>query len=303
ALLELGGDPLGLGRHDLAEGGGRLLAALGACRHDDLAGRGEDDRVLGLAGLEGGQLGLDRLGRGDDLLGPDGPLALEVGLGRGQGRRQLVLRPGDVRAEAVLQLGEGLAGLAAASGRLVLEGEERALAGLLVDVRDDVQREVQDPLEVPRADVEEDAQPARGALEVPDVADRAGQLDVAHALTADLRAGDLDAALVADDALVADPLVLPAVALPVLRRTEDALVEKAILFRLERPVVDGLGLRHLTLRPLPDLVRAGKRDADRAEVIDLEHGSPSRRRLARWRAATSGRVRPVRPGLHPTDER
>src|SRR6185369_873395 len=78
---------------------------------------------------------------------------------------------------------------------------------------------------------------------------------------------------------------------------------KAILFRLERPVVDGLGLRHLTLRPLPDLVRAGKRDADRAEVIDLEHGSPSRRRLARWRAATSGRVRPVRPGLHPTDER
>ena len=100
-----------------------------------------------------------------------------------------------------------------------------------------------------------------------------------------LRAGDLDAALVADDALVPDPLVLAAVALPVLRRTEDALVEEAVLLRLERPVVDRLRLRHLALRPLPDLVRAGERDADRVEVIDLEHGSPPRRRLARRRDA------------------
>jgi hypothetical protein len=47
-------------------------------------------------------------------------------------------------------------------------------------VGDDVQREVEDALEVARADVEQDAEPARRALEVPDVADRAGQLDVAH---------------------------------------------------------------------------------------------------------------------------
>src|SRR5262249_31451721 len=114
----------------------------------------------------------------------------------------------------------------------------------------------------------------RRALEVPDVADGAGQLDVAHPLAADLRAGDLDAALVADDALVANPLVLAAVALPVLRRTEDALVEQTILFRLEGPVVDGLGLGDLALRPLANLVRAGERDADRVEVVDLEHGSP-----------------------------
>src|SRR6185436_12101230 len=131
--------------------------------------------------------------------------------------------------------------------------------------------------------------------EIPDVADRAGQLDVAHPLAADLRAGDLDAALVADDALVADPLVLAAVALPVLGRTEDALVEQAILLGLERPVVDGLGLRHLALRPLPDLVRAGERDADRAEVIDFEHGSPPRRRLARRRDADRERAATRRP--------
>src|SRR4029077_17430038 len=141
-----------------------------------------------------------------------------------------------------------------------------------------------------RADVEQDPEPARGALEIPDVADGAGQLGVAHPLAADLRAGDLDAALIADDALVADALVLAAVALPVLRWTEDALVEQAILLRLQGPVVDGLRLGDLTLRPLPDLVRAGKRDADRAEVIDFEHGSPPRSRLARRRDAIRERA-------------
>ena len=173
----------------------------------------------------------------------------------------------------------------------------KRLRDVLVDARDDVQGEVQDPLEVARADVEQDAQAGGRALEVPDVADRAGQLDVAHALAADLGARDLDAALVADDALVADALVLAAVALPVLGGTEDALVEEAVLLRLERAVVDRLGLGDLALRPLADLVRAGERDPDRVEVVDLEHRSPQRRRLARqrdsdrWRAiARAGRA-------------
>src|SRR5262249_2012212 len=136
---------------------------------------------------------------------------------------------------------------------------------VLVDARDDVQGEVEDALQVARADVEQDAEAAWRALEVPDMADRAGQLDMAHALAADLRAGDLDAALVADDALVPNPLVLPAIALPVLGGTEDALVEETVLLRLERAVVDGLGLRDLTLRPLADLIRARERDSDRVE--------------------------------------
>src|SRR4029078_12127938 len=94
---------------------------------------------------------------------------------------------------------------------------------------------VEGPLQVARADVEQDPEPAGRALEIPDVADGARQLDVAHALATDLRARDLDAALVADDSLVADPLVLAAVALPVLRGTEDALVEQTILLRLQGP--------------------------------------------------------------------
>ena len=92
-----------------------------------------------------------------------------------------------------------------------------------------------------------------------------------HALTADLGAGDLDAAALADDALVADALVLAAVALPVLGRTEDALAEQAVLLRLERAVVDRLGLGDLTGAPRPDLLAGGETDLDGVEIIDVDH--------------------------------
>jgi hypothetical protein len=77
-----------------------------------------------------------------------------------------------------------------------------------------------------------------------------GQLDVAHALAADLGAGDLDAAAVADLALVADLLILAAVALPVLGRPEDALAEQAVPLRLQGAVVDGFGFLDFAVRPL-----------------------------------------------------
>ena len=119
---------------------------------------------------------------------------------------------------------------------------------------DQVGREVDDLLEVLGRQVEQVAQPARDALEVPDVGDRSGQLDVAHPLTAHLGAGHLDAAALADDALEADALVLAAVALPVPGGTEDLLAEEPVLLRLQGAVVDGLGLLHLTVRPLADVV-------------------------------------------------
>src|SRR5581483_8535338 len=96
--------------------------------------------------------------------------------------------------------------------------------------------EVEDLLELLGRHVQQIADPARDALEEPDVGDGRGQVDVAHALATDLGARDLDAAALAHDALVADTLVLAAVALPVLRRTEDALAEQPVLLRLERPV-------------------------------------------------------------------
>src|SRR5207237_10599485 len=102
-----------------------------------------------------------------------------------------------------------------------------------------------------------------------------GQLDVAHALAAHLLARHLDAAPLADDPLVADALVLAAVALPVLRRTEDALAEQTVALRLERAVVDGLGLRYLARRPVADLLRRREADADRVEIIDVDQGALS----------------------------
>ena len=157
ALLDLLVDALGLGADDGPQLGGRGLAALVAGGDDDLAGRLEDDRLLGGAGLELGEPGLDALGRGDDLLGAGGALRLELGLGRLERGRQLVAVALDVGLELGLELAEALAGLAAAAGGLLLDVRGEALAGLLVDARDDVQGEVQDPLEVAGADVEQDA--------------------------------------------------------------------------------------------------------------------------------------------------
>ena len=77
--------------------------------------------------------------------------------------------------------------------------------------------------------------------------DRHGQLDVAHALAADAGEGHLDAAAVADDALVLDALVLAAGALPVAGRAEDALAEETAFLGLEGTVVDRLGILDLAL--------------------------------------------------------
>ncbi len=72
--------------------------------------------------------------------------------------------------------------------------------------------------------------------------------------------GDLHAAAVADLALVADLLVLAAVALPVLGGSEDALAEQAVPLGLEGAVVDGLGLFHLAVGPGADLLGRGHAD-------------------------------------------
>src|SRR5205807_6593361 len=111
-------------------------------------------------------------------------------------------------------------------------------------------------------------QAAGHGLEEPEVDDRGGQLDVAHALAADARVRDLDAAAVADHALVLHAAVLAAGALPVLLGAEDALAEQAVLLGAVGAVVDGLGLLDLAERPAADVVRAGEADAHRAVVVD-----------------------------------
>ena len=97
--------------------------------------------------------------------------------------------------------------------------------------------------------------------------DGSGELDMAHAVAPDARKRDLDAALLADDALVLHALVLAAQALVVLDRPEDARAEEAVTLRLEGAVVDGLRLLDLAVGPGKDLLRARQRDLDLIEGL------------------------------------
>ena len=194
----------------------------------------------------------------------------------------LGLELGQLGLELLVALGQGdlavLLDRVALADQLGLEVGEVLVALVLVDPGDEVGGEVDDLLELLGLQLltdlgahEEVGQPRAGAAEVPDVDDGGGQLDVAHALAPDLRAGDLDAAALADDALEPDALVLAAVALPVLGRTEDLLAEEAVLLGLQRAVVDGLRLLDLAVGPRADGVRGGQADAQLAEVVDVEH--------------------------------
>src|SRR4051795_12076048 len=92
---------------------------------------------------------------------------------------------------------------------------------------------------------------------------------MAHAVAPHARKGDLDAALLADDALVLHALVLAAQALVILDRAEDASAEQAVPLGLEGPIVDGLRLLDLAVRPGQNLLRARDRDLDLVEALRL----------------------------------
>ena len=87
-----------------------------------------------------------------------------------------------------------------------------------------------------------------------------------HSLAAYLLFGNFHVAPVTDDSAVAYPLVLAAVALVVLGRTEDLFAEESVALRLVSPVVDGFRLEHLAAGPRGDVLRRSERDAYRLEI-------------------------------------
>src|SRR5690606_29309693 len=228
-------------RDDLEHHPLRLVAGL-AERLDHLQPLG-DLLPLGLRGHLA-HLGAQRLGQGVDV----GLLEhAEDRLGAHAGLERVV-------ADLIEQLG------------VPLLGQELAqLQAGLLRVHHDVRLAVEDLLQLLERDVEDVADPARQRLEEPDVGDRRGQRDVAHPLAPDLGLDHLDAALLADHAAVLHALVLAAVALVVLDRPEDLGAEEPVPLWLEGAVVDGLGLLHLAVGPLADLLRRREHDADRAE--------------------------------------
>ena len=134
-------------------------------------------------------------------------------------------------------------------------------------VDDDVALVVDDRFEFLGGDPEQVSDLRRQRAEIPDVHHRHHEGDVSHALAADLLFGDLDAAAVADDPLVADAFVLAAVALVILHRAENPLAEQAVAFGLVGAVVDGLGFQDLAARLGQDLLRRSQADRDPAVPV------------------------------------
>src|SRR5579884_173901 len=134
----------------------------------------------------------------------------------------------------------------------------------------DVRREINNFFELARRHVEQNADAAGHALEVPNMAYGRCELDMAHALAANFRARDLHAAAIADHAFEADPLILAAVAFPVFGGPEDLFAEQAVAFGLEGAIVDGFRFLDLAERPSTDLFGRSKSDAHRIEIVDVD---------------------------------
>ncbi len=132
-------------------------------------------------------------------------------------------------------------------------------------VENDVLLEVEDLLQIAQRHVQKLTDAAGQALEEPHVGDGRGQLDVSHALPAHPSPRDLHPALVAHHARELHALVLAARALVVLGGPEDAGAEQTVALWLERPVVDGLRLLHLAVRPVANLLGRGQFDTNRVK--------------------------------------
>ena len=98
---------------------------------------------------------------------------------------------------------------------------------------------------------------------------RAGQFNVAHAVTAYLCKRDLNATFLAHHTTVFQPLVLATQTFVILHRTEDLGTEQAITLRLEGTIVNGLRFFDLAIRPGADHVRGRQTDAYRIEIISI----------------------------------
>ena len=140
--------------------------------------------------------------------------------------------------------------------------------GDFAGIDDDESFEVENALEVAHGNVEQVADAAGQALEEPHVRAGRSQLDVSQAFTANFAQRDFDAALVANHAAVLHALVLAAQALPVGDRAKNFGAEQAVAFRLERAVVDGLGLGDFAVRPGADFLRAGQADTNGIEICN-----------------------------------
>ena len=103
--------------------------------------------------------------------------------------------------------------------------------------------------------------------EVPDMSYRNNKFDMTSTLTTNFLLCYLNTTTITNDSLITDALVLSAGALVVLGRTENALAEQTITFRLVCTIIDGFRLCNLTIRIFQDLLRRGKTDGNLRKII------------------------------------
>ncbi len=90
-----------------------------------------------------------------------------------------------------------------------------------------------------------------------------------HALTTHFSQRNFYTTLFTNNATVLKALVLSAQALVVLYWTKDLGTEKTITLRLERTVIDGLGLLHFAKGPGTDHLGRGQTDTNGIELFEL----------------------------------
>ena len=103
--------------------------------------------------------------------------------------------------------------------------------------------------------IKDQSHTAGNSLEIPNMGNRSCQLDMSHTLSTNAGFGYFNATTIADNALIANLLILTTMTLPVLLGSKDLLTEQTVPLGLQGSVVDGLRLRYLTVGPLEDLLR------------------------------------------------
>ena len=98
---------------------------------------------------------------------------------------------------------------------------------------------------------------------------RAGQLDVAHTLTANFGQRDFNAAFFTDHSTVLQALVLTAQTLVVFDRAKDLGAEQTFALGLEGPVVNRFRLLDLTKGPRTDHLRRSQTDSNGIKFVGL----------------------------------
>ena len=92
-------------------------------------------------------------------------------------------------------------------------------------VQHNVGGKIQHLLQSSGGEVQDQAHTAGDSFKIPDMGHGSSQLNMPHALPADIGLGNFHAAAIADYAFIADFLILSAVTLPVLAGSEDAFTE------------------------------------------------------------------------------